>query len=234
MSQPPTDDHLTLYLVRHGRTEFNEQHLIQGWCDSPITADGMVGVHALATHLAEVELHAAYASPSGRTMTTADTITAHHPALDVVPHDGLKEFFFGDWEERSEREIADHVDWIALFSDVLAGTYPGFPNGESARTYLDRVTGAFTEIEERHSPGENVLVVSHGMTLMVYLALHGMFPRRALGNASVTVVRVAADGTRFAEVVGHDPSGTGFVEEEMPDELAQAEAEAARREVAGD
>lgn len=201
----PLADHLTLYLVRHGRTVFNEQRRIQGWSDSAVTAEGMRAVHATAAHLSTVPLRAAYASPSGRTLATAEAILAHHTGVDVVPHDGLREFHFGDWEERSEQEIADRYDWLALFQDVLAGTYPGFPNGESSRTYLDRVRGAFGEIERRHSAGEHVLVVSHGMTLMIYLALHGMFPAGALGNASVTVVRVASDGTRRADL-DHDPS----------------------------
>ena len=30
----------TLYLVRHGRTMFNEKRVIQGWCDSPLTGEG--------------------------------------------------------------------------------------------------------------------------------------------------------------------------------------------------
>ncbi|MCV2393724.1 histidine phosphatase family protein [Actinotalea sp. M2MS4P-6] len=216
MASDRSDGHLTLYLVRHGRTVFNDQHRIQGWADSAITDEGMRIVEATAEHLASIELHAAYASPSGRTLTTADVIASYHADLEVVAHDGLREFYFGDWEERPEQEIAEQLDWLVLFQDVLAGTYPGFPNGESARTYLDRVTGAFDEIEERHGAGENVLVVSHGMTLMTYLALNGQFPRRALGNASVTIMRIWSDGTRSIEVVGHDPSGEGVAEPEIP------------------
>ena len=29
-----------LYLVRHGQTLFNELHMTQGWCDSPLTELG--------------------------------------------------------------------------------------------------------------------------------------------------------------------------------------------------
>ena len=28
------------YLVRHGQTLFNELHMTQGWCDSPLTELG--------------------------------------------------------------------------------------------------------------------------------------------------------------------------------------------------
>lgn len=30
-----------LYLMRHGQTYFNIWHKIQGWCDSPLTPEGI-------------------------------------------------------------------------------------------------------------------------------------------------------------------------------------------------
>ncbi len=89
---------LTLHLVRHGRTVFNTERRLQGWCDSPLTADGLVGVRSTASHLAATRLDAAYTSPSGRTRTTAAEILAHHPGTPLVAVDGLKEMSFGDLE----------------------------------------------------------------------------------------------------------------------------------------
>lgn len=218
----PDPDSVTLLLVRHGRTRFNAEHRIQGWADSELTADGLAGVRATAAELSSLTLDAAYSSPSQRTLTTSSAILEHHPALRVEPREGLREFNFGEFEERSEAELVDHIDWMELFSGVLDGTYPGFPGGESARTYLDRVAASFEEIEAAHSPGENVLVVSHGMTLMVYLAISGFPTHRPLANASVTAVRVDRRGTRRPVVIGHDPSGVAVQE----DELTAAEAEA--------
>lgn len=31
----------TLYLMRHGETEFNKKKRIQGWTDSPLTQNGI-------------------------------------------------------------------------------------------------------------------------------------------------------------------------------------------------
>jgi len=223
----PDPESLTLLLVRHGRTRFNAERRIQGWADSELTPDGLAGVRATAVDLSRVTLDAAYSSPSQRTLTTSSAILEHHPALEVVPRDGLREFNFGEYEERSEAELVDHIDWLELFRGVLDGTYPGFPGGESARTYLDRVGAVFEEIEAAHEPGENVLVVSHGMTLMVYLAMSGFPTHRPLANASVTAVRVGRTGVRRPVVIGHDPSGVAVQE----GELAPAEAEAFERRV---
>ena len=218
----PDPESLTLLLVRHGRTRFNAERRIQGWADSELTPDGLAGVRATAVDLSRVTLDAAYSSPSRRTLTTSSAILEHHPELRVVPRDGLREFNFGAFEERSEAELVDHIDWLELFRGVLDGTYPGFPGGESARTYLDRVGAVFEEIETAHAPGENVLVVSHGMTLMVYLAMSGFPTHRPLANASVTAVRVDRAGARRPVVIGHDPSGVAVQE----GELAPVEAEA--------
>lgn len=218
----PDPDSLTLLLVRHGRTRFNAERRIQGWADSELTPDGLAGVRATAVDLSGIVLDAAYSSTSQRTLTTSAEILEHHPSVDVFPRDGLREFNFGDFEERSEAELVDHIDWLELFRSVLDGTYPGFPGGESARTYLDRVATAFEEIEAAHAPGENVLVVSHGMTLMVYLAMSGFPTNRPLANASVTGVRVDRSGVRRPVVIGHDPSGQAVLD----GEFAPAEVEA--------
>lgn len=228
----PDPESLTLLLVRHGRTRFNAERRIQGWADSELTPDGLAGVRATAADLSGVTLDAAYSSPSQRTLTTSSEILEHHPALRVEPRDGLREFNFGEFEERSEAELVDHIDWMELFAGVLDGTYPGFPGGESARTYLDRVAAVFEEIEAAHSPGENILVVSHGMTLMVYLAMSGFPTNRPLANASVTAVRVDRHGTRRPVVIGHDPSGVAVQEGELtPAEVEAFEARLLRSQV---
>jgi probable phosphoglycerate mutase len=223
----PDPDSLTLLLVRHGRTRFNAERRVQGWADSELTPDGLAGVRATAADLSRLTLDAAYSSPSQRTLTTSAEILEHHPAVELAPRDGLREFNFGVFEERSEAELVDHIDWMELFRSVLDGTYPGFPGGESARTYLDRVEAVFDEIETSHAPGENVLVVSHGMTLMVYLAMSGFATSQALANASVTAVRVDRFGVRRPVVIGHDPSGQAVQEGELaPAEAAAFEAQA--------
>lgn len=206
-----TAEVLTLYLVRHGRTRYNAERRVQGWADSELTPDGLEGVRVTATHLREVAFDAVYTSPSGRTLATTAEILVHHPHLRHTAHDGLRELHFGEWEERSEAELAGALHWPTVFGEVLGGTFPGLPGGESAAVYLARVGAAFAEIERAHRPGERVLVVSHGMTLTVYLAMAGVVPERVLANASVSVVQVSGDGVRRVDLVGHDPSGVAEV-----------------------
>jgi probable phosphoglycerate mutase len=195
---------VTLHLVRHGRTRYNDDGLIQGWADSPITDDGMVGVRAAAEHLRGSMFDAAYSSSSARAVTTAETILAHHPAVPLVVRDELRELHFGQYEARAASDLLGVVEWTDMLRTVLDGTFAGLPGGESGRTYLDRVTSAFAEIESAHRPGDHVLVVTHGLTLMTYLASANGLPDVLPENASVSVVEVR-DGSRRVLSTGLEP-----------------------------
>lgn len=207
---------LTLLLVRHGRTRYNAEHRIQGWCDSELTPDGWAGVQATAGHLRSTGVSAAYASPSGRTVATAERILEHHPDVALTTHDGLREFSFGDYEAVPEEDLWGHVDAHAMFRQVFEGNFPGLPGGEPGDVYVERVTRAFTQIEQGHGAGDTVLVVSHGVTLMAYLTMVDARPDAPLLNASVTTVHIHADGRREVVSVGVDPSGRALGEPPLP------------------
>lgn len=124
---------LTLTLVRHGRTVYNTEGLLQGWCDSPLTPSGLEGVRVTAAHLADRRFVAAYASPLGRTVTTAGEILAHHPDVPLLTDPDLREYSFGELEATPEVDLWSRVDPFEMFPAVLAGTFPGLPGARSPR-----------------------------------------------------------------------------------------------------
>ncbi|WP_448630742.1 histidine phosphatase family protein [Cellulomonas soli] len=210
---------LTLTLVRHGRTVYNTEHLLQGWCDSPLTPSGLDGVRVTAAHLADRPFVAAYASPLGRTVATAGEILAHHPDVTLVTDPDLREYSFGDLEATPEADLWSTVDPFEMFPAVLAGTFPGLPGGEDSPGYLRRVRSAFDRIEQAHPHGD-VLVVSHGVTLLAYLTMIDPGPVTPLANASVSTVHVHPDGSREVVAIGLDIAGQG-----VPDAPSAAAAE---------
>lgn len=188
-------DGLTLTLVRHGRTEFNVSRLLQGWCDSPLTSEGIEGVTRTAQYLSDRRFDAAYVSPLGRTITTAQEILAFHPSTPKLLDDDLRELSFGHWEERPEEEVFAEIDPYALFEGILRGEHQGFPGGESGAAFMSRVERAFSRIEASHPTGD-VLVVSHGVTLMAYLVSISLQPIVPLTNGSVSRVHIGPSGER--------------------------------------
>ncbi|HIW76541.1 MULTISPECIES: histidine phosphatase family protein [Gordonibacter] len=71
---------VTFYVVRHGQTLFNVMGKVQGWCDTPLTEDGVRGAEKLGRGLAEVDFVAAYASDSGRAEQTLDVLLSARAA----------------------------------------------------------------------------------------------------------------------------------------------------------
>jgi probable phosphoglycerate mutase len=195
---------LTLSLVRHGQTQYNAENRLQGWCDSPLTPQGLAGVRTTAAHLAGLPFTAAYVSPSGRAQATAHEILAHHPSAESVTDPDLREFGFGDLEGCPEAAVLARYDPDTMFTDVLHGTFAGIPGGEAGPVFLARVRSAFTRIEASHGEG-HVLVVSHGLTLRAYLTMIDPRPILPFPNASISTVEVHPDGHRRVITIAHDP-----------------------------
>ncbi|PWD51308.1 histidine phosphatase family protein [Serinibacter arcticus] len=183
----------TLTLVRHGQTHLNARRIMQGSCDSPLTRTGRAGVLVTAQHLSTHDFDAAYSSPQGRAVMTAVEIVRHHADLPLRSVQGLREFSFGAYERRPERELDEVEPWAELIPRVLSGQHPGLPGGgESGEAFMDRVRTTFSEIVDAH-PGEHVLVVGHGLTLGAYLATIDPVGLVPLPNASVSTVEVVRE-----------------------------------------
>ena len=55
--------------VRHGKTHFNEIQLKQGWCDSPLTKQGIKEIENMAEQLKDCLLYTStFHMKGGRTM----------------------------------------------------------------------------------------------------------------------------------------------------------------------
>src|SRR6187397_119767 len=100
---------MTIFLVRHGETEWNRARRYQGWSDSPLTPLGVAQAEAIGRRLSAVPEAAAadiVASPIGRARRTAEIIAeclGHNPPLRL--DDRLREISLGSWDGRDRREI---------------------------------------------------------------------------------------------------------------------------------
>lgn len=92
--------HKTLYLVRHGQTLFNQHHRIQGFCDSPLTMEGIHQAMCTSTYFKEqkITFDHVYASTQERACDTLEIITDQ----PYVRLKGMKEWNFGEFEGENE------------------------------------------------------------------------------------------------------------------------------------
>ena len=93
---------VSLYIVRHGQTEFNLDRKIQGWCDSPLTNFGIEQAKAAGEYFKDIELDHLYSSTSERCCDTLEIVTDNR--MPYIRLKGLKEMNFGTFEGESDRE----------------------------------------------------------------------------------------------------------------------------------
>lgn len=149
---------MKIYLVRHGQTLFNQQKKVQGWCDSPLTQEGIQQAVAVSKTLQSISFEYAYSSTSERAMDTMHYILQDRS----VPHayvKGLKELNFGSLEGEKEADV---------FTDISVYE-KGFEmyGGETLPTCNQRFMACLETIAKSHVG--NVLVVTHGGVIMSVL-----------------------------------------------------------------
>lgn len=186
----------TIYLVRHGQTEWNRVHRLQGWTRGIFLDEvGLKQAQSAAKRLAGVTLHAIFTSPLERARQTADIINEHHQA-SVVEDDRLIEWRMDAWQGRYfadlEREEPD--DWRIFMTDPSQMTR-GY--SESIAEVADRMEAA-CHAAAAHVKDGAALIVSHGDPIRALLArvLHIPLAHMRsfeIGNATVSAIHWEAE-----------------------------------------
>lgn len=160
---------ITVYLIRHGKTEWNLEGRLQGSQNSNLVEEGIQGAKITGQALAEIPFAACYSSLQKRAQDTAEYIIGNRK-IPHFHHRGLNEFDFGKWEGLQSNELANHPEYQLLRTNPAA--YRALESqGELVESLYQRVSQAFWHIIERHRDGDNVLIVSHGMTLTMLTAI---------------------------------------------------------------
>ena len=165
----------TMFLVRHGETEFNLVRRYQGWLDSPLTERGVAQARAIGRRLAEMPEAAAagiVASPTGRARRTAELIRAELGGDAGIDFDErLREISIGSWDGLDRAEIATRVPGI-FDGDGRWEWYFQTPDGETYDGFAGRIADWLAAIA-----GRDAIVVTHGIVTRVLRGLYAGLPR---------------------------------------------------------
>jgi probable phosphoglycerate mutase len=163
-----------VYLARHGQTDWNVEHRLQGGTDVPLNAVGRRQAAQLAERLRGIHLDAVYSSELKRSRETAVIVHGTAPLTAVA---GLNERRLGKFEGlRTDGaggiDASDYDRRSRDPEDTLDG-------GESLTQFFARVHTALAGILARH-PSGTILIVGHGATnQMIARALLGLTPEEA-------------------------------------------------------
>ena len=143
---------MSIYLLRHGQTDWNANGTVQGRYDVPLNDRGRLQAREAGTKLKDVPFIHCYCSPLSRAKETAE-IALEGREVPISYDDRLVEMAYGIYENTNWREPA-----YQEYRRRLAFRYPG---GES---YFDVAHRAFSFLEsimDEAGKGD-ILIVCHG------------------------------------------------------------------------
>ena len=144
------------YYVRHGKTLFNELGRMQGYCDSPLTKEGIKMALEAKEELKDIPFDRAYCSTSERCVDTA-AIVLEGRDIPIIYTKGLKEMNFGIYEGSRMKNHLQEIDNRRFnaydWSDV---------GGENQMMLKQRVQKTYQQIYEEAQDNDKILIVSHG------------------------------------------------------------------------
>ena len=185
---------LRIYLARHGQTDWNAAHRLQGNTNTHLNATGREQATALAARLAGVHFEHAYCSRLSRTQETAAILlTGRHVPIDSLA--GLNEQNFGRFQGlRTDTSDAIAAEWRRRSADPT----DSLDGGESLEMLSARVSATVERIRHRHKGG-NILIVGHGgSNKMVLLDLFHLTMEQAdsiqQGNDELYLIEMDATG----------------------------------------
>lgn len=177
----PTD----FVLVRHGQTDWNLEHRIQGTTDIPLNSTGIAQAAYTRDALRDLDFDAVASSQLQRAAFTAATINELHGKEHHID-ERLAERMFGSIEGMTVDEV-----------NRVYGSFDAIADVEWWDEVGVRMVAALNDLSAAYPDGR-VLVVSHGSSIRAALGtMQGITPREVKStlNCGLTRLRHLDDGT---------------------------------------
>jgi len=150
-----------LYIVRHGKTEWNSLQKLQGQTDTDLNEEGIQMAQKAAKEYADVHFDICYSSPLKRAVRTAELILEGRN-VPIITDDRLKEMSFGQYEGSVGYFEDDDFPLRNLFQEPAR--YTKSIGGAESFDELFARTGEFLDqvVKPELEKGLDILIVGHG------------------------------------------------------------------------
>ncbi|MBR4667316.1 MAG: histidine phosphatase family protein [Butyrivibrio sp.] len=149
-----------LYIMRHGKTDWNALKKLQGQVDIPLNEDGEKAARAAHEKYKDINFDICYSSPLKRALKTAE-IFLDGKDTPIITDDRLKEMSFGAFEGVTGYFDDPSCPINDLFTNPTAYKQR---NGAESFEELSERTGSFLNevIYPALEEGKDILIVGHG------------------------------------------------------------------------
>ncbi|MEK7495493.1 MAG: histidine phosphatase family protein [Patescibacteria group bacterium] len=187
----------TIYLVRHGETEWNVKKLIQGQKDIPLNKKGEDQAMALGKKLKKIKFDAIYSSDLRRAAETA-IIIAGKRRLMIIKSKALRERYFGKFQGELFGD-SQNKSILELINRLKSDSISDQNEIESDELIISRLIPFLRKIS-LVCLDKTILVVSHGGTIRTLLILLGWGTYENLNEGCIdnlAYVKLESDGVDF-------------------------------------
>lgn len=186
----------TIYLTRHGETDWNEKRLIQGHTDIPLNKKGEKQAKELGKELKNINFNVAFSSDLLRAKNTAEIIIAKKK-INVGTIKALRERNFGRFEGKHLIELRKTFGEVMLITVEKQKKLQLF-DVENDEEIIARLIPFMKKIASNYL-GKNVLMVTHGGLLRAFLSYVDYkipeYTERPMKNAGYLIIE--SDGEEF-------------------------------------
>lgn len=150
-----------LYIMRHGKTDWNARKKLQGRTNIPLNEEGREMARNAALEYADVHFDVCYCSPLIRAKETAEIFLANRD-IPIITDDRLQEMCFGIYEGIENSFAIPDCPVNVLFKEPEKYT-EAFEGAESFEDLFAR-TGEFLRevVNPLLEQEKDVLIVGHG------------------------------------------------------------------------
>jgi len=168
------NDGVFIFLIRHGRTEWNKKKIFRGHMDIPLDEVGIQQAEKAGKYLQEVAFTTIYSSTLRRAFQTAQIISRYQSkSVEVIPCQGFSDLNYGEWEGKSYERVKE--EYPALYKMWEEEPHKvKIPGGETLSEAAERSFKALEEIILKHK-GHFIGIVSHRVIIkLVILKMLGI------------------------------------------------------------
>jgi broad specificity phosphatase PhoE len=202
MQEEKKDNLCTLYLVRHGETEWNKTGITQGQSNSSLTETGIQQAKSIADKFKNIHFDAIFSSDLTRTQKTAEIIKLDREII-IQTSKLLRERSYGRFEGKHASEfrntLKDKLVKRESLSDEESWSFELDADVETDEAIVTRFITQLREISVAYL-NKTVLVVSHGGPIRMLLAKAGYAKKKDLPGDSLKnggYVKILSDGVDF-------------------------------------
>lgn len=199
---------MRLYVLRHGKTEWNALCKVQGTADIPLAEEGITLARQVGKALQSVPFDLCYTSPLTRARQTAELVLGSRAEIiPVIPDKRIQEIDFGILEGTRFKDEKGNIlneEMRRFFQEPQNFQRP--EQGENLRDVLKR-TGEFWKelVCDPSHQDQTILIASHGCAVRALLQnvyqddlahfWHGCVPP----NCSINLVEIRHGKTVLLE-----------------------------------